>query len=29
VLRSTAENLPKGPLRDALDALLARAVRQE
>ena len=28
-LRSTAENLPKGPLRDALDALLARAIREE
>jgi hypothetical protein len=29
VLRSTSENLPKGPLRDALESLLARAVRQE
>ncbi|MGB7502328.1 MAG: DciA family protein [Azonexus sp.] len=29
VLRSTAENLPKGPLREALDALLARAAKQE
>ena len=29
VLRSTAENLPKGPLRDALDALLARSFREE
>ena len=29
VLRSTAENLPKGPLRDALDALLDCAARQE
>ena len=29
MLRSTSENLPKGPLRDALETLLARAVRQE
>ena len=29
VLRSTSENLPKGPLRDALEALLASAARQE
>ena len=27
VLRSTSENLPKGPLRDALETLLARAAR--
>lgn len=29
ILRSTTENLPKGPLRDALDRLLASAARQE
>jgi hypothetical protein len=29
VLRSTAENLPDGPLRKALDQLLASAARQE
>ena len=29
VLRSTSENLPKGPLRDALEALLSSAARQE
>ena len=29
VLRSTTENLPKGPLRDALETLLASAARQE
>ncbi len=29
VLRSTSENLPKGPLRDALDRLLESAARQE
>ena len=29
VLRSTSENLPKGPLRDALETLLASAARQE
>lgn len=29
VLRSTSENLPKGPLRDALEALLTSAARQE
>lgn len=29
LLRSTAENLPKGPLRVALEALLARAARTE
>jgi hypothetical protein len=28
VLRSTSENLPKGPLRDALDALLASAAKE-
>jgi hypothetical protein len=28
VLRSTAKNLPKGPLRDALDALLASAAKE-
>ena len=29
VLRSTSENLPKGPLRDALETLLSSAARQE
>jgi hypothetical protein len=29
VLRSTSENLPKGPLRDALDRLLRSAAKQE
>ena len=29
VLRSTSENLPKGPLREALETLLTRALRQE
>lgn len=29
MLRSTTENLPKGPLREALDKLLARAARVE
>ncbi len=29
VLRSTSENLPKGPLRDALETLLERVARQE
>lgn len=29
VLRSTTEKLPKGPLREALDRLLARAAREE
>lgn len=29
MLRSTAENLPKGPLRDALDNLLKHAARKE
>ena len=29
MLRSTAENLPKGPLREALDTLLKRAARKE
>ncbi|MDP3537402.1 MAG: DciA family protein [Azonexus sp.] len=29
VLRSTTEKLPKGPLRDALDNLLARAATRE
>ena len=29
VLRSTSENLPEGPLRKALDALLASAAKQE
>ena len=29
VLRSTTENLPEGPLRQALEILLARAVRRE
>ena len=29
VLRSTSENLPKGPLRDALDRLLESAARRE
>ncbi len=29
VLRSTSENLPKGPLRDALDRLLQRAAKAE
>jgi hypothetical protein len=29
VLRSTSENLPKGPLRDALETLLASAAKQE
>ena len=28
-LRSTSENLPEGPLREALDALLANVARQE
>ena len=29
ILRSTTENLPKGPLREALDRLLERAARAE
>ena len=29
VLRSTTEKLPKGPLREALDRLLARAAKEE
>jgi len=29
VLRSTSENLPKGPLRDALETLLTSAAKQE
>ncbi len=29
VLRSTAENLPKSPLRDALEALLTSAAKRE
>ena len=29
VLRSTSENLPKGPLREALDRLLQRAAKAE
>ena len=29
VLRSTSENLPKGPLREALENLLARAAKTE
>ena len=29
VLRSTSENLPKGPLRDALETLLTRAAKRE
>lgn len=29
VLRSTTDNLPKGPLRDALDTLLRTAARKE
>ena len=29
LLRSTSENLPKGPLRDALEALLTSAAKRE
>ena len=29
LLRSTSETLPKGPLREALETLLTRALRQE